>query len=1144
MKHNSHDGLDRARIKTWDVPEEILVVPDFVSIVGSVAEGKNDGESDVDVLIRSEADPDGRLLIWPDSIFVPLRKALDPDKEGYLHFTLNPQGPHATYEPLYDLVLRRKGGRVELKAVSPGSRYTVMKPRMAVITDAFSVDELWPWVEKWLEKEEKVLGSPKIDGYRAVISAKNGKSTVWFEDAKETRTPAGLPNLSGTWVIEGEYTAKKDGKWLPRPELMAAVKDPEAKPHFWVYDCLYAGGEDISQKPFLERMEAAKKLNLPKEYFTILPQWPIRSRADLERDVHRAHEHELSEGLFVRIDGPYVFGATDTAAKLKFVLEVKVLVLGVTRKENGYIYHCGLADPGDFTNTVEFHGKQYVDLGNTFVSKEKLANEGDILNVVVEEIGIARDGDQLRLYWGKPTPMGPDRSRKTPYTAQQVIDMARRRKVLKGEKASPARDKCMLCDRLPKYDVRWANGKGRAWFCERCFKKWEAEHRGDIEKVYEVDGEVPPKWSDHYKALGDEGETRAEAAAKFWADHWHESYPKSGKGRFVYQHHWRGLSEDEIDWDEARLLETDHSVHGDLRFSFDDALWGFTVFLGRAADVRKAGGDRLANLPADDALQGQFKLHQPKEWLDVGKRKPYVSEPGEVGATSDKYAKFFAIDWGTYEIGVWREHFFEVFLNGRKLKGRYLIQYAPVGRRRTWLIKRPKDQTPYAETHDRKEVLRELAAKGQKWLIWARPGQKPEKVEVKKMAKSVNDLKRAIQTAVRAVKDEKWDDAAEAIGTALEALNEVQDELGKYGYAYGYAEPKAQDTASVIKKALQAAKRAVGKQDAQAALDALQQALDALSAKKMWSEFKVFKRDGQTRWLTISSGGFEDREGEIVSTAFLESAVKEADESGDRGPLLIYHVPGARIGECDFQAVVGGLLLESGAFDDTPAGQAAAKYLEDHADEYGVSIGFLFKNRTPDGVYEPPGAIVERSVLPREAAAFPWSAIEIEKLGGDQVIDERKREELVKILGEDEAERVLAQVEEHAKALREAGIRFKEKAQDERESQGDEGTATVTAGEYEVVISEEALVAIADMVNGQLEAAVKELKAQLDGLRDVVEKMAQAEEERLAEKARNLPRATLRRLGRRPTRDNPAEDETNDGKAESLVERGLKTLYG
>ena len=230
--------------------------------------------------------------------------------------------------------------------------------------------------------------------------------------------------------------------------------------------------------------------------------------------------------------------------------------------------------------------------------------------------------------------------------------------------------------------------------------------------------------------FGDSGEVarklkrieKAKEDEEYWAEHWHEMFPKSGKGRFVFQHHWRGLEEDETKLDEENLLKTDHSLHGDLRFEGDESLWGFTVFLGETKDNRE---ERSLN-----GLQVTPKPEQPNEWLEVGEKEPYISKPGEVGATSEKYSKFFKIDGGTYQLGMAREHGIEIFLDGGKLKGRYLFLYAPISGRRLWLIEKPEDEKPFAESRDLADVLRELKQKKQQYLIWSKPGERPQKIDV------------------------------------------------------------------------------------------------------------------------------------------------------------------------------------------------------------------------------------------------------------------------------------------------------------------------------------------------------------------------------------------------------------------------------
>ena len=242
-----------------------------------------------------------------------------------------------------------------------------------------------------------------------------------------------------------------------------------------------------------------------------------------------------------------------------------------------------------------------------------------------------------------------------------------------------------------------------------------------------------------------EGGTRATAAYDAWEKNWQDMLPSSGKGRFAYQHHWRGLEEDDTKKTDAELMdEPGRSIHGDIRLEADDALWGWAVFLGRTEDNRDR--DKLLDWKAGDKIELAPKLAQPKSWVEVGVDTPLVTGPGEVGATSEKYSKFFGIEAGTYQLGVARQHMVEIFLDSPKLKGRYLFEYAPVAGRRRWLIDKPEDPTPYAERRELADVLGELRKKGQRWLIWAKPGERPQKIDVRS-GKVVKESRVAISKA-------------------------------------------------------------------------------------------------------------------------------------------------------------------------------------------------------------------------------------------------------------------------------------------------------------------------------------------------------------------------------------------------------------
>ncbi|MBC7340834.1 MAG: methyltransferase domain-containing protein, partial [Clostridia bacterium] len=95
--------------KLAQLPQEVVVVPNFVCVVGSAATGK-ENPGDIDVLFRAHRDESGEnFLIQADNVWLPVRKVLDPEKKGGLHFIDSPQGSHADYIPCYSLVLRREG---------------------------------------------------------------------------------------------------------------------------------------------------------------------------------------------------------------------------------------------------------------------------------------------------------------------------------------------------------------------------------------------------------------------------------------------------------------------------------------------------------------------------------------------------------------------------------------------------------------------------------------------------------------------------------------------------------------------------------------------------------------------------------------------------------------------------------------------------------------------------------------------------------------------------------------------------------------------------------------------------------------------------------------------------------------------------
>ena len=129
----------------------------------------------------------------------------------------------------------------------------------------------------------------------------------------------------------------------------------------------------------------------------------------------------------------------------------------------------------------------------------------------------------------------------------------------------------------------------------------------------------------------------------------------------------------------------------------------------------------------------------------------------------------------------------------------------------------------------------------------------------------------------------------------------------------------------------------------------------------------VFKdADGKYRWLVISSNAFRDRDKEIVSTKALINDVDRSETSGGYGPLRWWHIKGADIGDCDYRAIFGRMLIESGTFrrDDI------AERVKENAASLRLSLGFTHPANEPDadGVFHHI-TVFERSLVPIGRAA-------------------------------------------------------------------------------------------------------------------------------------------------------------------------------
>jgi hypothetical protein len=190
---------------------------------------------------------------------------------------------------------------------------------------------------------------------------------------------------------------------------------------------------------------------------------------------------------------------------------------------------------------------------------------------------------------------------------------------------------------------------------------------------------------------------------------------------------------------------------------------------------------------------------------------------------------------------------------------------------------------------------------------------------------------------------------------------------------------------------------------------------------------------GKYRWVAFSSNAYRDKDGEIVSQKALNSAVNMIEKTGYAGPLLWWHVPEIKLGDCDFSMLYDKVLVESGTFTNEKVG----KRFSESCKELEMSIKFIFDHQklNKDGVYEDITGIIERSALPAGTAANELTGMFVNQKEAEIMrnADTKKVEALKNLLGD---ESLLDSVFKGADAVIEnaekAGIESKEAKEAEK----------------------------------------------------------------------------------------------------------------
>lgn len=202
----------------------------------------------------------------------------------------------------------------------------------------------------------------------------------------------------------------------------------------------------------------------------------------------------------------------------------------------------------------------------------------------------------------------------------------------------------------------------------------------------------------------------------------------------------------------------------------------------------------------------------------------------------------------------------------------------------------------------------------------------------------------------------------------------------------------------------------------------------AADAKKsLKSGFRSYQApDGSWRWIAVHSNNFEDREGEIFPARVHKAFVEHVDRSKEFPYLWDWHIPFVmgRADMVDFDAD-SGMVVSAGTFF---AGQEhAAKALSERGD-LGVSHGYTYDDEDLiDGVYHAYKTF-EISPLPLDRAANEGTFFLAAEQLKENVMgfSKDKRDYLVGIHGEASVKAMEDLMVTNAKAMKEAGISFKD----------------------------------------------------------------------------------------------------------------------
>ena len=402
---------------------DAVLVKDAVCLVGSSVEKPN--YHDIDILIRLNNPSD----FLKRAIMTRINKMLPDKYADKLHFIWgDPEGPHDTYIPLFDLKLSRVEPHiVEMAESLLMHPFKPMKPKKRFYKVEEAVDYIFSKSDKWVVEK-------KYNGFRAVIHKKGNEVKIYSDQAKDIT--AGFPTAveqardlsDADFILDCELVPYKGKEPLGRAEAAKYIgavesgkKIDDSNVIFYAFDILYYN-KPLINEPWYERHRVLRKLkslsNIRKAEGLV-----VGTREEAVKAINFMKNLKGSEGAMLkRYDGKYYPNkVSDVWVKYRKELELNLVVLKVNKiKAKGavnYLVGVPVSEKDKPKLNPDYIEGNYLVLGNTFNTSVK-AKVGDVLRVNVEEVWRHESDGKIRFSIHKPNVKGISHDK--PTTVQEL----------------------------------------------------------------------------------------------------------------------------------------------------------------------------------------------------------------------------------------------------------------------------------------------------------------------------------------------------------------------------------------------------------------------------------------------------------------------------------------------------------------------------------------------------------------------------------------------------------------------------------------------------------------------------------------------------------------------------------------------------